>query len=118
MQQPDNGYTTRTVTKKRSLVEHVAFAHLKIWAYIEHVPPMNVQIHMIVVLKNTKCGVEEHRVQLCNEVVWAITRSVCVQPFMTRTIAHHTHGPVGSTQQYGEVTIRFPPRPPSGWLSE
>ena len=54
-----------------------------------------------MVLKNTQCGVEEHRVQACNEVVWAITRSVRVQPFMTRTIVHHTHGPVGSIQQYG-----------------
>ena len=38
-------------------------------------------IHIMVVLRNTECGVEEHRMQAYNEVVWAITRSVRVQPF-------------------------------------
>ncbi len=40
---------------------------------------------------------------------------VRVQPFMMRTIAHHTHGPVGPTQQYGTGS---PPRPPSGCRNE
>ena len=66
-------------------------------------------IHTMVVLRNKKCGVEEHRVQACNEVVWAITRSVRVQPSMTRTIAHHTFDPVGFTQPSGEVTRRCTP---------
>ena len=53
-----------------------------------------------------------------NKVVWAITRSLRVQPFMTRTIAHHTHGPVRPIQQYGIVTIRCLPRPPSAFRNE
>ena len=69
-------------------------------------------------LRNTECGVDEHRVQACNEVVWAITRSIRVQPFMTRTIAHHKFNPVGSTQPSGVVTRRCPSRPPSGCRNE
>ena len=86
--------------------------------YSENVPPVNAQIRKMVVLRNTKGGVEEHRVQAYNEVVKAISRSVRVQPFISRTIAHHTHGPSGSTQQYGEMTIRCPPRPSSGCRNE
>ena len=75
-------------------------------------------IHIMVVLRNTECGVEEHRVQACNEVVWAITRSVHVQSFMTRTYCSSQFRSRRIYPQSGEVTRCCPPRPPSGCRNE
>ena len=60
--------------------------------------------HIVVVLTNTRGDVEGHRV--CDK---HIIRWRSPEPFNTRAIVHHRHGPVGPTPKYGRVTLRWPP---------
>ena len=75
-------------------------------------------IHIMVVLRNTECGVEEHRMQAYNEVVWAITRSVRVQPFYD---ADYGSSQFRSRRIYPQKVVKwhcYPIPRPSKWLSE
>ena len=70
----------------------------------------SVEKHRVWCWRNTEC---KHIMRWCGP-----SPAVSVfNPFMTRTIAHHSFDPVGSTHTSREVTLRFRPRP-FIWLSE